>query len=192
MEICKLLDKLVDRTLLEFDCGLDKIDADECGKVIDMIKDLADAWKNALIAKAMENEGSDYKMSAEEYKRYDPEYWRDMDKKEGRMYYTSMRYDRNRVKDNMGDIAPTTNGDRMWEGTVRDSREGRSGISRKTYMQTKAVHGSNTADDKQAKMKDLEKYISDMTEDVTEMMADASNEEKAMLKSKLQLLWQKM
>lgn len=35
MEICKLLDKLVDRTLLEFDCGLDNIDADECGKVID-------------------------------------------------------------------------------------------------------------------------------------------------------------
>ena len=105
-----------------------------------------------------------------------------MDKKDGRMYYTSMKYDLNRMKD-VADV-------RTYE--PRDYREGRSGISRKTYMQTRAVHGSNTADDKQAKMKDLEKYISDMTEDVTEMMADASNEEKAMLKSKLQLLWQKM
>lgn len=118
----------------------------------------------------------------------DPEYWRDMDKKDGRMYYTSMKYDLNRMKD-VADVPAVAD---VRTAEPRDYREGRSGISRKTYMQTKEVHGSNTADDKQAKMKDLEKYISDMTEDVTEMMADASNEEKAMLKSKLQLLWQKM
>ena len=67
----------------------------------------------------------------------DPEYWRDMDKKDGRMYYTSMKYDRNRMKD-VADV-PAVTDVRTYE--PRDYREGRSGISRKTYMQTKAVHG---------------------------------------------------
>ena len=46
--------------------------------------------------------------------------------------------------------------------------------------------------DKQAKMKELEDYMKELSSDVTEMIGDASPEEKAMLKNKMQVLMQKI
>ena len=77
-------------------------------------------------------------------------------------------------------------------GNQRDSREGRSGQSRKGYMESKEIHKGNSADDKQRKMKELENYMKDLSEDVTEMITDMSPEEKSMLKSKMQVLIQKI
>lgn len=77
-------------------------------------------------------------------------------------------------------------------GNQRDSREGRSGRSRKGYMESKEMHKGNSADDKQRKMKELENYMKDLSEDVTEMINDMSPEEKSMLKSKMQVLIQKI
>lgn len=70
----------------------------------------------------------------------------------------------------------------------RDTREGKSGMSRRTYMETKQTHMDNTPESKQAKMKELEKYMNELSSDMTEMIGDASNEEKTMLKQKLQTL----
>lgn len=78
------------------------------------------------------------------------------------------------------------------QGGRRDGREGRSGQSRRSYMETKEMNKGNTPQEKQEKMKELEKYMGELGSDITEMISDASNEEKTMLKSKLQTLVQKI
>lgn len=74
----------------------------------------------------------------------------------------------------------------------RDSREGRSGQSRRSYMESKEMHSDNSAESKQAKMRELEKYMNELSSDMSEMINGASNEEKTMLKTKLQTLQQKI
>lgn len=123
-----------------------------------------------------------YHMTPEQYREHDPEYWRDMDRMDGKMYYTETG-----MNGNMGNSNRTGSMNGM-----RDSREGRSGQSRRSYMETKEMHKSNTPEDKQQKMKELEKYMGELSGDITEMISDASNEEKTMLKSKLQTLAQKI
>lgn len=123
----------------------------------------------------------EYHMTPEMYREHDPEYYRDMDRDMGRMYYTDTG-----MRGNMGNSSGTGN------SGMRDGREGRSGMSRRSYMQTKEMHPDNSQESKQAKMKELEKYMGELSGDITEMIAGASNEEKTMLKAKLQTLMQKI
>lgn len=123
----------------------------------------------------------EYHMTPEMYREHDPEYYRDMDRDMGRMYYTDTG-----MRGNMGNSSRTGN------SGMRDGREGRSGMSRRSYMQTKEMHPDNSQESKQAKMKELEKYMGELSGDITEMIAGASNEEKTMLKAKLQTLMQKI
>ena len=74
---------------------------------------------------------------------------------------------------------------------MRDSREGSSGMSRMSYMESKEMHKADTPADKQYKMKELEKYMGELSKDITEMIADSSQEEKNLLKTKMQTLLQK-
>lgn len=67
----------------------------------------------------------------------------------------------------------------------RDSREGRSGQSRRGYMETKEMHKGNTEEDKKAKQKELDKWMTDIGSDVKELINDMSAEEKTMTKTKL-------
>lgn len=120
----------------------------------------------------------EYHMTPEMYREHDPEYYRDVDRNIGRMYYTETG-----MRENTGN--PSRTG-------MRDGREGRSGMSRRSYMQTKEMHPDNSQESKQAKMKELEKYMGELSGDITEMIAGASNEEKTMLKAKLQTLMQKI
>lgn len=120
----------------------------------------------------------EYHMTPEMYREHDPEYYRDMDRNIGRMYYTETG-----MRENTGN--PSRTG-------MRDGREGRSGMSRRSYMQTKEMHPDNSQESKQMKMKELEKYMGELSGDITEMIAGASNEEKTMLKAKLQTLMQKI
>lgn len=78
-------------------------------------------------------------------------------------------------------------GSRGYSDGGRDSREGRSGQSRRGYMEAK-----EQGKDKQTKMRELEEYMKELSTDVTEMIGDASPEEKAMLKNKMQVLMQKI
>ena len=120
----------------------------------------------------------EYHMTPEMYREHDPEYYRDMDLDMGRMYYTETG-----MRGNTGNSSQTG---------MRDGREGRSGMSRRSYMQTKEMHPDNSQESKQMKMKELEKYMGELSGDITEMIAGASNEEKTMLKAKLQTLMQKI
>lgn len=123
----------------------------------------------------------EYHMTPEMYREHNPEYYRDMDRDMGRMYYTDTG-----MRGNMGNSSRTGN------SGMRDGREGRSGMSRRSYMQTKEMHPDNSQESKQMKMKELEKYMGELSGDITEMIAGASNEEKTMLKAKLQTLMQKI
>ena len=64
----------------------------------------------------------------------------------------------------------------------RDPYEGRSGEYRRMYMSGKGVK------DKTSSMKELENYMQELTTDITEMIQDASMEEKQMLQSKIATL----
>lgn len=77
-------------------------------------------------------------------------------------------------------------------GGRRDGREGRSGQSRRSYMETKEANRGNSPQEKQEKMKELEKYMGELGSDITEMISDASPEERALLKQKMQMLVQKL
>ena len=123
----------------------------------------------------------EYHMTPEMYREHDPEYYRDMDRDMGRMYYTDTG-----MRGNMGNSSRTGN------SGMRDGREGRSGASRRSYIETKEMHPDNSQESKQMKMKELEKYMGELSGDITEMIAGASNEEKTMLKAKLQTLMQKI
>ena len=120
----------------------------------------------------------EYHMTPEMYREHDPEYYRDVDRDMGRMYYTETG-----MRENTGNSSRTG---------MRDGREGRSGMSRRSYMQTKEMHPDNSQESKQMKMKELEKYMGELSGDITEMIAGASNEEKTMLKTKLQTLVSKI
>ena len=56
-------------------------------------------------------------------------------------------------------------------------------IFARSYMEAKEMHH-----DKEVQMKELEKYMQELGSDITEMIQDASPEEKQMLQQKLSLL----
>lgn len=133
-------------------------------------------------------------MTADMYHDYTPEMLRDMDREEmGRMYYSG--------SGSQGGMSSGMSGGRSSSGSMggsrvyseigsqsgRDSREGRSGQSRRSYMESKEM-----GKDKQEKMKSLEEYLKELSTDVTEMISDASPEEKSMLKNKMSVLMQKI
>lgn len=138
-------------------------------------------------------------MDLEEYK----EYMRDMDMP-NKMYYTgsglsggsssgsSSMSGGSSMGSSGGSMGGSSSGTRNYSENTRDSREGRSGMMRRNYMETKEMHKGNTPEDKQAKVKELDAYMKELSEDVTEMITDASQEEKNVLKSKMQALLQKI
>ncbi len=71
----------------------------------------------------------------------------------------------------------------MW----RDEREGRSPMSRRMYMEAK-----HTNKDKATQLRELEKYMQELSQDITEMIADASPEEKQYLEKKITALASKI
>lgn len=167
---------------------LSSVDAEELGEVIDMIKDLSEAIYYCTITESME------KKDKEEPKYYPVVYnYRDMDKDMGRMYYDSSDRGNNaRGGGTRGYGDGSYNGGtRGYEEPVsghypielRDYREGKSPLTRKTYMERK-MHGG----DKSAQMQELEKYMQELSHDLTEMIDDASPEEKQIIQKKLSVL----
>lgn len=88
---------------------------------------------------------------------------RDLDRMGGRMHYTE----------------PTT--------ATRDSREGKSGMMRRSYIEAKEMHK-----DKDTTMQELEKYLKGVSEDITDVIGSMTPEERSMLKSKMSTLVTKL
>ena len=119
---------------------------------------------------------------------------RDMDRPMGKMYYggevggnTMVRRANNTSMNNSG-----TNRGYDENRMQKDAREGRSGEARRGYMETKEMNSGNSPEEKQHKMKELEKYMKELSADVTDMISDMSQEEKTLMKQKMQVLMQKI
>lgn len=222
--------------------NIDKVDAQELGAAVDMIKDLSEALYYCSITEAMEEEGEEKegkgKHGAMYYPRsmpmyhmpypiemYDPRYrervnynsmyaqndgnsggsssnggssgsmnsggnnargggsrgYREgmipMEEPWRPMYNDGMMYERG------GNQGGGRGENRNYmEGMMRDPKEGRSGERRRMYMEGKGMK------DKTHQMKELESYMQELSTDLTEMIQDASPEEKQMLQQKISAL----
>lgn len=177
------------------------VNAHELGEAIDMIKDLEETIYYCTIVKAMEDKDEDKEKQSMMYytTRYLPpyegvdDYYRDVDRPYGRMYYSG----NNSGSTNTGTMSESSRNqggrdmrgytEYMYPIDMRDRREGRSPISRKTYIESKEMH-----QDKTVQMKELENYMTELSQDITEMIAMASPEEKAVLQKKLTALSSKI
>lgn len=146
---------------------LERVDYQELGGAIDMIKDLAEAIYYCTITEAMDGQKKEqrYYMPMPYYQDDS----RDIDRDKGRMYYGGREGARTGYSDN---YAPSHG--------IRDYREGMSPISRKMYMESKEMHHP-----KEKQLKDLEQYMYELGQDITEMISEASAEEKQILHKKL-------
>lgn len=173
------------------------VDAKELGEVVDMVKDMEEAMYYCSITKAMKEKEEEEKHSKHIYPM--PAYpdYRDMDRGHGRMYYdgrkvgmdyrSGMRRQEGKDYDwGEEDYRDSERGNR-YPMEIRDAREGKSPISRKNYMESKELHQGTPA-----QMKELEKYLQELSQDITEMIADASQEEKTVLQQKLSILASKI
>ena len=185
------IENLCCRILNELDANIDRASADEigaAGQIVDMVKDLCVAKEKcvksvyyAVIIDAVQAENESgrqggrkyYTMTPEVYRRWSDldaaEHMRDLDReKSGRLYYS----DTNDVGNDM--------------------QEGRLDASRKGYIESREKHRGNTPAEKQERMKKLDAYMQELAGDVIGMIADASNEERAAVKQKLDMLAKKM
>lgn len=253
--IHEMEEKLTEIALCEINKGIECVNTAEMGAVIDMIKDLACAEKEAREAKEMEKEEEDekkeneyflkmlkeeygdeegekrfydnyrykssgrfapkgrgsymprrgygeppyYHMNPDDYKAHDAEWYRDMDRASRNvMYYTPMGGDTGTnthattSTGNSGNVRGYSDGyaDGMKDG--RKSGESRYDRARRGYEEKKEMHKGNTPEDKQVKMRELEKYTKELAEDVTEMISDATPEERNLLRQKMQMMIQKI
>lgn len=208
-----MVEKLTKCTEMELEKGIENVDTEEMGEVVDMIKDLCEAEYYAKVSKAMDEHDFDnaeeimddgrrgyrgqprdsrgryIRRGYEEMMGYMPEMYRDMDRDGmGRMYYTgSTSTGGSQGQSNGGSSMGSSNSGSMGysDGMMRDSREGRSGQSRKGYVETKEMHKGNSEEDKMAKKRELDKWMNDIGSDVKELVHDMTPEEKTMAKTKL-------
>ena len=176
---------------------LKNVDAKELGEVVDMVKDMEEAMYYCSITKAMKEQEEEEKHSKYIYPMPSYHEYRDMDRDRGRMYYDGRGMDyRGGIRRQEG----KDTWDRDWDEDyrdserggkypmeIRDAREGKSPISRKNYMESKELHKGTPT-----QMKELEKYLQELSQDITEMIADASPEEKTVLQQKLSILASKI
>lgn len=165
---------------------LSHLDTEELGQAIDMIKDLEQAKYYCSIVKAMEETEEDETKEMSHHHR-------DMDRVYGRMYYEGPDGDfkgrypwKKRDRDEGWESYPYYP-ERGREIDIRDSREGRSPVTRRMYMESKQLHK-----DKTEKVKELEKYMQELSEDIVEMIDGASPEERQVLEKKMTSLTNKI
>ena len=188
------LKSIKDNLIAAVQCqDISSADAKEMGEVVDMIKDIEEAIYYCTITKAMEEKYPEQSMyyggrggrmrGYIPYMNYRPEIYRDMDY--DRMYYTESGMAQTPSGRYSGSVSQRT----KMEAPVRiyDSREGRSGMTRRNYMEGKEMHHNQDV-----QMQELKKYMQELSEDITEMIQDASPDEKLLLKQKLTSLIQKL
>ena len=175
---------------------LDKTDTKEMGEAIDMVKDMSESIYYCTITEAMEKgekqqgetvNNINYYTSPMGYNKIYPDYYRDMERNGGYMYYPGTN-GFNNSSNNMS----STNGRTSYYSEIpydmrRDPREGRAAIRRRMYMEGKQMHN-----DTNSQLHELEAYLQQLSSDITQMIKDASPEEKATLHQKMTTLANKI
>lgn len=146
-------------------CELGEVDTEELGEAIDMIKDLEEAIYYCTVTEAM--------TSPQKIEKRD--HHQDYD--DSRMYYDSSSQSGGRSNSQYG--YRMEDNEPHW----RDEREGHSYENRRMYMEAKEMKK-----DKAYQMRELEKYMQELSQDITDMIADASVDEKAYLEKKISAL----
>ena len=169
-------------------------DSEEAMKYIEMYENYPE--RKGYRGQPRDSRGRYMRRGYDEMMGYMPEMYRDMDRESmGRMYYTgNTSTGGSQGQSNGGSSMGSSHSGSMGysDGMMRDNREGRSGQSRRSYIETKEMHKGNTQQDKDMKLKELDKYMNELSSDISEMIHDSSNEEKTMLKQKLNGLIQKI
>lgn len=173
--------------------GLKEVDTKELGEAIDMLKDMEEAMYYCSIVKAMEESKEEEKYKEKYYSMYPRMMYPDnmMYNDGNRMYYNGGGNSSNSGGSRGGQSGGNSGGSRNyhdWEHypyptEIRDYREGRSPVTRRTYMESKELHH-----DKTKQMQELDKYMKELTDDILEMINGATPEEKQMLSQKLSTL----
>lgn len=149
--------------------GIDNFEGqnlDDLKDFTEIVKNIVEFDKEYLIVEAMENSKDDYRRYTEPPYYHMPvnyndmEYMRDMDKSRGKMYYSEP-------------IAPH----------VSESNYDRA---KRHYTETKEMHSGITPEDKEQRMKALDKYIKTVTNEIIKIVSDnATAEEKNLIKSNI-------
>ena len=194
--------------------NLAEVDAEELGEVVDMVKDLSEAIYYCEVTKAMEESEKNGKNGehhqGQEMMYYTPPMYYNGGGNQGgnqyaersgntdgrdmpRMYYNGSGGSGNsggggRSGSGSGGSSGSSGGssqysEREFPGAFQDEREGRSPRSRRMYMEAK-----ETKQDKATQMRELEKYMQELAQDVVEMVEDASPEERQYLSKKISAL----
>lgn len=163
--------------------NLSEVDAEELGEVVDMIKDLEEAMYYCAVVKAMEEEGGEHKEKAyytdPMYGTYSGDWYKD------RRYYGDGKGTHSTSTHSGSEMKSGTSyySEREYPQAFDDSREGKSYRSRRMYMEAK-----ETKQDKAIQMRELEKYMQELAQDIVEMIEDASPEERQYLSKKISAL----
>lgn len=170
-----------------------KVDAKELGEVIDAIKDLEEAMYYCAIIEAMEE--SKKEKEKEQMPQNNINYYMEpMRYNDGPRYYDGSGNGGNQGGSGTGmdgarnytpymEYAPYMMRDQDWREARLYNTSDKTYNSRRMYMESK----QNQATDQQS-MKELEHYIKDLGDDLTDMIRDSSVEEKQVLSNKLQQL----
>ena len=170
---------------------LEDVDCEELSEAIDMLKDLEETLYFHAITEAMKGEGAYGDWPSENKKNG----YHQQD--DSRMYYGGwnppMMYNDGgngwSSSNSSTPSYPTGNGSRYYSEPMmheRDEREGRSPQNRRMYMEAK------TSKDKATQLRELEKYIQELSNDIIDMIQDASTEEKQYLEKKIATLASKI
>lgn len=166
-------------------CNLDEVDTKELGEAVDMIKDLEEAIYYCTVTEAMTNPQREIEWGM---KKDGPHH----ENGESRMYYAAPKYmySDSGNKSHMNNHEPMDTYDYSYNDSSsmgHDSRDGRSYASRRMYMEAKEMKK-----DKAIQLRELEKYMSELSQDITDMIMDSSPEEKQYLEKKISALASKI
>ena len=177
-ELKQIKEILVDQVQSQMH-NLHGVNAKELGEVIDMIKDLSETMYYCSIVQAME-EGQ-YQESP---------YLQD----DRSLFYGGGMNRGYSSASNGGNGSSTSsrgNNARGYHdgsnGSIFRNYEGRSGMSRRMYME-----GKENGQDSSTQIQELENYMQELTQDIAEMIQGASQEEKQMLQRKVNALAAKL
>ena len=203
-----MVECLTENTLSELDKGIENVNVEEMSEAVDMIKDLCEAEYRAVIVKSM-------KKADEEEEEYDKELLRSLKteygEENGRRFYDHYRYANGR-------FAPKGKGtyrrgyeeppymhmypeaehmrdmDRDYGKMYYTEPMNESGYDRakRNYTETKEMHSGTTPEDKEQRMKALDKYIKTVTNEIIKIVSDnATTEEKSLIKNNMNNLMSK-
>lgn len=215
-----MIEKLSECAKSEFEKGIENVNTDEMGKVTDMLKDLAEAMYYRTLTNIMEESDVEDVQEMLDRRFYDDYRYKTTGRyaPKGKGSYVGRRgyeeppymhmmnredlqdWDSMSERERMRDLDRASRG-RMYytetepmrkDGGMRDSREGRAGMMRKGYMETKEMHKGTTPQDKEANMHSLESYLKELSEDLTELLPYMIPEERQMAKTRITTLAAKM